>query len=85
MGIHHGSCIDGDLINRLFNLDKNFRKDSHQRSSCLCSKSVDMGAYNTCRFFCSYCYANASEKMTYRNLERYSVESPSLISNEMDL
>lgn len=58
-GIKHGSCIDGLLINKLFNLQKPFKKDASQRKECLCSQSVDMGVYNTCNFKCTYCYANS--------------------------
>jgi hypothetical protein len=57
-GIQHGSCIDVQLINRLFDLDLKYRKDRSQRRECLCAAAVDMGTYNTCKFSCVYCYAN---------------------------
>jgi DNA repair photolyase len=57
-GIHHGSCIDIQLINRIFGLDLKYRKDPSQRKECRCAAAADMGTYNTCRFNCVYCYAN---------------------------
>ena len=78
-GIRHGSCIDARLIKRLTGADKNFIKDLGQRSDCLCAISVDMGAYNTCRNRCTYCYANLGEKAVARNVSRHLASSPSLL------
>jgi hypothetical protein len=58
LGVNHGSCIDANLINRVFNLSIQAKKDKNQRKECLCTESVDIGMYNTCPFLCSYCYAN---------------------------
>ncbi|RKL61957.1 DUF1848 domain-containing protein [Thermoanaerobacteraceae bacterium SP2] len=58
LGVNHGSCIDANLINRVFNLSIQAKKDKNQRKECLCAESVDIGMYNTCPFLCSYCYAN---------------------------
>jgi hypothetical protein len=57
-GIKQGACIDVDLLNKLFRLDLKHEKDTNQRDNCLCSKSVDIGSYNTCPAGCAYCYAN---------------------------
>ncbi|NLU41004.1 MAG: DUF1848 domain-containing protein [Firmicutes bacterium] len=78
-GIRHGSCIDARLIKRLIGTDKDFTKDPGQRSDCLCAISVDMGAYNTCRNGCTYCYANLGEKAVARNVSRHLASSPSLL------
>lgn len=56
--IQPGSCIDSHLLNQLFSLRLKYQKDRTQRNECLCTVSVDMGEYNTCRFNCVYCYAN---------------------------
>ncbi|NLY76367.1 MAG: DUF1848 domain-containing protein [Firmicutes bacterium] len=56
-GILPGSCIDGELINEVFGLNKRWKKDPAQRKCCRCAVSVDMGVYGTCRAGCIYCYA----------------------------
>jgi hypothetical protein len=78
-GISPGSCIDADLVRRISGAEKVFPKDNRQRKECLCAESVDVGAYNTCSFFCTYCYANLSEAAVHNNLAKHCIESPSLI------
>ena len=55
-GIKGGACIDGALINKLWGIELP-SKDKNQRPRCLCSKSVDIGAYSLCTAHCMYCYA----------------------------
>jgi hypothetical protein len=56
-GITPNKCIDGDLIERLFNIRVKHKKDPGQRVNCGCCASRDIGAYNTCLHDCVYCYA----------------------------
>jgi DNA repair photolyase len=78
-GIEHGACIDGDLIQTLFGVSTNFRKDKGQRKCCRCVESADMGTYNSCRFRCAYCYANFNVQMIEKNVLRHYPDSPSLL------
>ncbi|HAD05191.1 MAG: hypothetical protein A2091_06740 [Desulfuromonadales bacterium GWD2_61_12] len=78
-GIEHGACIDGQLIRQLFGGQPSTRTDKNQRSACGCVESVDMGSYNSCRFACSYCYANFNAGMIASNCARHDPTSPSLL------
>ena len=78
-GIGHGACIDGSLIRDLSGVNAAFKKDRNQRKACRCVESVDMGAYNSCRFGCSYCYANFNAGMIESNCRKHDPGSPSLL------
>jgi len=56
-GITHAHCIDGDLISNLIGRELDEQYDPSQRPACGCCKSVDIGAYHTCKNGCAYCYA----------------------------
>src|ERR1039457_1215982 len=79
IGIHHGACIDGNLIHDLFGVNVTSSKDKNQRESCKCVESADMGIYNTCHFRCTYCYANFNEGMIESNNRKHYLDSPSLL------
>jgi len=77
--IKHGHCIDGELINSITGKRYSFNKDKTQRQICGCITSIDIGAYNTCRNGCQYCYANWLERVTSLN-ENYDDKNPLLCS-----
>lgn len=65
MGIPAGGCIDGDLLDRLWNLEVGTRRDPGQRPGCRCAPSVDIGAYDTCTHGCLYCYATRRARSAF--------------------
>jgi hypothetical protein len=59
-GVSPGGCIDGPLLDRLWDLDLGSRADPGQRPGCRCAPSVDIGVYTTCTHGCLYCYATGA-------------------------
>jgi len=54
------------------------QKDTGQRKPCGCAPSKDIGAYNTCRHFCAYCYANQSRSAVTQRLRNTSTTGETL-------
>lgn len=79
LGVEHGSCIDGELISKLFAAHPSTTKDKNQRPACGCVESVDMGMYNSCPFLCSYCYANSNPGVIENNLQKHFRDSPTML------
>jgi hypothetical protein len=80
-GINHGKCIDDKLISMLIGCNINVQKDTNQREVCGCVKSIDIGAYNTCKHHCLYCYANFSKETVEKQILEHDINSPLLIGN----
>lgn len=60
-------------------MELSMRKDKHQRAECGCAESVDIGAYNTCRHQCLYCYAYSFRNATCER--SYDPHAPLLCDN----
>lgn len=76
--IRHGSCIDSRLIEEIMGCRIRAGKDRNQRAECGCAESVEVGAYNTCRNGCRYCYANFSQAAVRSRAGLYDPYSPIL-------
>ena len=59
-------------------------KKKGARAECACYLSCDIGAYNTCRHLCRYCYANAEPEMVLEQSRLHDPKSPFLIGNYRD-
>lgn len=82
-GIEHNCCIDKDLIEKITKGHFNTAKDKNQRAECGCVESIDIGAYNTCKNECCYCYANNNQECVRNNYRNYDVSSPILCGTIM--
>jgi hypothetical protein len=78
-GVHSGSCIDNEYIKEVFGVSVTSKKDPSQRNACRCVVSRDIGAYDTCLFRCSYCYATTSFETAKANFKKHDPNSSSLV------
>ena len=51
------------------------------RAGCRCLLGGDIGAYNTCRHFCRYCYANYDKETVLQNSRLHDPGSPLLVGH----
>ena len=80
-GIQHACCVDKDRFERIGGMKLAVEKDVNQRGACGCVASIDIGAYNTCRNGCAYCYANFSKKIVDKQTQRHNPNSPLLFGS----
>lgn len=78
LGIGPAHCIDRERLERIGKYRLQAGKDKNQRSECGCIQSIDIGAYNTCKNGCLYCYANYNEESVNNNFEKHNPKSPLL-------
>lgn len=59
-------------------------KKKNARAECACYLSCDIGAYNTCKHLCRYCYANAEPSKVLAQSRLHDPKSPFLIGSYRD-
>jgi hypothetical protein len=78
-GIIPASCIDRKTIEALCGHTVIDKADKNQRPGCGCISAIDLGAYNTCRNGCVYCYANYSVSSVEANCRRHKPKGEYLL------
>jgi hypothetical protein len=68
--IRKASCIDGFALSGMFGGPIDSRP-AGTRKECACTKSVDIGAYDTCAHGCVYCYANTDKDRAAQAFRRH--------------
>lgn len=84
IGVEHARCIDRKRIERIGGFKLNVDKDPNQRTECGCAASIDIGAYNTCKNGCLYCYANYNAGIVEKNFGMHDPKSPLLFGKTDD-
>lgn len=78
-GIDCNGCLTKATYETALGARLNMPKIKGQRNECACFFGNDIGAYDTCRHFCRYCYANSDRKTVLYNSKLHNPESPFLI------
>ncbi len=74
------ACIDGSYLAGLFQAECDARPASI-RTECACTRSIDIGAYDTCAHGCLYCYATTDRNRGRTAVMRHDPEWNSLNGN----
>ena len=83
-GADCGGCMRIGDYEQAIGKRLNAPKRKGARAACACYLSCDIGAYNTCRHLCRYCYANADPEIVLAQSRLHDPMSPFLIGDYMD-
>lgn len=78
-GADCGGCMRISDYENAIGRRMNAPKRKGARGECACYLSCDIGAYNTCRHLCRYCYANAEPAKVLALSRLHDPDSPFLI------
>lgn len=78
-GIDCSGCLTQDVYEKALHTKLIMPKSKGQRDECACFFGNDIGAYDTCKHFCKYCYANTNRKAVIYNSKLHKPDSPFLI------
>ena len=83
-GVDCAGCMTADIWERALGCRLNVPRGKNQRGGvCACVLGSDIGAYDTCRHLCRYCYANADSRLVKKNMPLHDPDSPFLLGNAL--
>lgn len=74
-GFAKDECLSHELAFKLTGKVYNDEWKARKERKCHCVQMVDIGAYNSCKHFCKYCYANFDEMKVADNFSKHDVTS----------
>ena len=83
-GADCGGCMRISDYEKAIGKRLNVTRKKTARAQCACYLSCDIGAYNTCKHLCKYCYANAEPAKVMAQSRLHDPRSPFLIGNYTD-
>lgn len=83
-GADCGGCMRLGDYEKAIGKKLNAPKRKGARAECACYLACDIGAYNTCKHLCRYCYANAEPDSVLARSRLHDPGSPFLIGNYRD-
>lgn len=78
-GVDCSGCLTQEVYETVLHTKLNMPRIKGQRNECACFFGNDIGAYDTCRHFCKYCYANTDYRAVLSNSKLHNPDSPFLI------
>lgn len=78
-GVDCSGCLTQEVYETVLHTKLDMPKIKGQRNECACFFGNDIGAYDTCRHFCKYCYANTDYRAVLSNSKLHNPDSPFLI------
>jgi len=83
-GVDCEGCMTVSTWERTLGARLNVPKGKNQRDGmCSCVLGNDIGAYDTCRHLCRYCYANADTRLVKGNISLHDSDSPFMLGNAL--
>ena len=78
-GVEKARCVDRDQIRRIWPELRFEAAAAPTREECGCSRSFDIGAYDSCLHGCIYCYATSDRMVAKRRHEQHCTTCATLL------
>lgn len=83
-GFIREDCVTSELVESFTGKVIKEKWGARKEKNCNCIHMYDIGAYNSCKHYCKYCYANYSERDIEKNCKNHDEFSPLLLGQLKD-